>query len=313
MKLHFRRLLESDAAAVAIAQNDQCFTCQMVVLDLLRAMVECWIVFISQMIRMSTTNIAGLDNRLRSLNVSTLREISRIARDLDLAIKHVIQAALIFLGRQGDGQIRLRQIEVEVTAKTRTIKNKVDDFLVTMDSISAVKKTLLEENQALSVKRLTLLASIFLPLSLASSVLSMNTRVSKLGILWYDYAGLCSILVFCVFVVYQCMRITDLLSVNQAAAIARLLDRLKKTKPRLWALFRSVLLSSVFTKSEARIWSTLRFLIYCGLAETFVASFCVGIFKDVDLGLKILGYGTAGWCGLLLVVCGIQVCRTIVD
>src|SRR5207248_2743778 len=54
------------------------------------------------------------------------------------------------------------------------------------------------------VKRLTILAAVFLPLSLATGVLSMQTRFAHLGYLLYDLIGVfllvgfIAILVFCI-------------------------------------------------------------------------------------------------------------------
>ncbi|MCJ1405484.1 hypothetical protein MMC11_008712 [Xylographa trunciseda] len=241
LKYHFQRLLERDSAATAIGQNSRAFACQMVALDLLRAAVEYWIVFLSQAIRRSEVHASNLDNRSRSYNILTFKSLSKLTRNLDLAIQYTLQVAFASLDDKDiEVKPKLRAIELEINAKTGSLKNKIDDFLASLEAISEVKRTLIEEDQALSVTRLTILAAIFLPLSLSSSLLSMNNRAADLGLLWYDYVGVCTMLIFCVFVVYQFMRTKDVLRVTQATATAKTLDKLKKKSPFIWRLSRKL-------------------------------------------------------------------------
>ena len=313
LKFHFQRLLESDRAAAAIPQSSPSFACQMIILDLLRATVECWIVFVSQAAEKSTLHVMDLDNRSREFNILAFKEMSRIAKDLDLATRYTMDTALVSLEFHAEAspelhaqqKKRLRLIEIEVIAKTRTIKNKVDDILDTIESVSAIQKLCVEENQALSLKRLTLLATIFLPLSLASGLLSMSTRVSQLQLLWYDYAGLCSLLLFCIFVIYKLMSFKDLLDVSYETASAKYFAGFKKKEPEAWQ-FSNVLRTEFsrldFSKRQARLFSGVKLLINCSFGATFVASFWTGMFRDVYLGSRVLGYGVLGWVCLRLIL-----------
>jgi hypothetical protein len=64
-------------------------------------------------------------------------------------------------------------------------------------------------NQANSVKRLTIIAAIFLPLSLASSLLAMTESVQKVGELWFDWMGLWLTMGFIVALVYSLWKWID--------------------------------------------------------------------------------------------------------
>ena len=309
-KYHFQRLLECDHAATAIAQKDRPFACQLVVLDLLRAASECWMVFLFQIFRKSKVHTTEMDTRSRLYNISAFKVLSKATRDLDLAIQYTLGVAMLPLEDQ-DIVVKseLRSIEVEINAKTQCMKNKVDNFLASLESVSEVKKTLVGEGQALGVNRLTILAAMFLPLSLSSSLLSMNNRAAALGLLWYDYVGLCSMLIFCVFLAYHYMRIKDILRVTQATITAKTLDRVKQNTRLLWKVLYfwvNFISTSFQSKIELWIWSALRILLYLGFGATVVISFWVAMFKNVSLGLRFLGYGAAGWCFLLAMLFIVQ-------
>ena len=61
----------------------------------------------------------------------------------------------------------------------------------------------LNVRESYSVKRLIIVASIFLPLSLASSVLSMQTRFVDLHLLLYDILGVFCLISSFTLVVYS--------------------------------------------------------------------------------------------------------------
>ena len=234
LEYHFKRILASDRSATSITQKDRSFSCQMVILDFLRAVIECWIVFLAQITRKTTVYSAKLDSRSRAYNLSAFKELQKTARDLDLAIRYTIDTATASLGSSQESlpKSQLKAIELEALAKLRAMNNIVNDYLGTLDSISDVTKALVEEDQARSVKRLTLLAAIFLPLSLASSLLSMSTRTRDLGLLWYDFIGISSLLVIVMFFIYQSLRAQDIVKTCSATTMEVYLDRAKKRLPR---------------------------------------------------------------------------------
>jgi hypothetical protein len=118
---------------------------------------------------------------------------------------------------------------------------------------------------------ISILASIFLPLSLACGILSMQTRLVNLHFLLYDFCG--------VLVLFGTMAIAIVIGARAYAswreAIAQR-NRVAAFKQR-----RPVIELTIGTSA----------LLVWGL---FTASFLVGMIKDVILGLKILGFGTAG-------------------
>lgn len=133
-----------------------------------------------------------------------------------------------------------------------------------------------EMRQTNSVQRLTILATIFLTLSLSAGVLSMQTRFKDLGPLLYDFFGvvvLLGALVFPLLMFLSFLKIyTDRLLVD--------LELRSGSIASLWKIVR-------------RIWFTLVWIGIAILATIALVSFSLGMFRDMFLGAKILGYGIA--------------------
>jgi hypothetical protein len=124
------------------------------------------------------------------------------------------------------------------------------------------------------LRLLSLLAIIFLPLSLASSLLSMQTRFVDLHYLLYDFFG-----------------VIVLLGTITAAIVVFL-------KCASW---RSETLNTRVTHEKAlkAIRGGITFMIIIPWT-LILSSFLVGMLKDVGLGLKILGFRFAVVGGFLL-------------
>jgi hypothetical protein len=136
----------------------------------------------------------------------------------------------------------------------------------------------LNVHESEGVKRLTLLAAVFLPLSLSASILAMNTRFVNLRLLLFDFLG--------VFVLLGSITILFYIVIVTAIKIARWVNLNLFTGVRSKYKLRGV---KIFTYSI--------FIIPWALAAT---AFTVGMVKNVTLGLKILGYSFAGLLGLAL-------------
>lgn len=122
-----------------------------------------------------------------------------------------------------------------------------------------------------SVQTLTLLATIFLPLSLSAGILSMQTRFKDLGNLLYDFFG--------VVVLLGCIAIVLLVLLYFLTSLREFESMIRGVKAYKWYVRPLITLTASGVLS-----------IYAGLV---LSSFVVGMFKDVVLGAKILGYGTA--------------------
>ncbi|KAE9367497.1 hypothetical protein N431DRAFT_486593 [Stipitochalara longipes BDJ] len=130
-----------------------------------------------------------------------------------------------------------------------------------------------------NVQVLTILATIFLPLSLAAGVLSMQSRFKDLGVLLYDFFGVVFLLGTAALLIITALVLWGIVSEMTTKLMTENLF-----KPVSWVL---------------GIVAGVVVLIFGPL---IISSFLVGMFKDVVLGAKILGYGFAAGIGGPLVI-----------
>jgi hypothetical protein len=132
-------------------------------------------------------------------------------------------------------------------------------------------------NQADSVNQLTMLAAIFLPLSLAAGVLSMQTRFSELNFLLYDFVGVVLIL----------------------GTMATLLAIITRYGPDI---YDDILLYSYSWRLYVapKLRKCLKFTLLTVWWLALLASFLVGMLKDSIFGLRLFGFEAAGITGLWL-------------
>jgi hypothetical protein len=157
------------------------------------------------------------------------------------------------------------------------------------------RNKVLNIEESTSVKRLTILATIFLPLSLSASILSMGKRVVQLDLILYDFLGVFLIIgsfaVVMLFLVRVALRIEKSPRIHAwldpRAIQARARERNRPTQ-RILGIVSSLL--SIF---YALVWTVL------------VVSFIVGMTVDVIKGLRVLGFGLAGLVGYIFIGCGL--------
>ena len=130
--------------------------------------------------------------------------------------------------------------------------------------------------------RLTLLAAIFLPLSLSTSILAMSTRLKDLHLLLYDFVGVAIILSGLAVFLYGIV-----VGVRKFSRSAR-----EGPIPALYELqMRALRANMIF----------LSWHIY-GLGHILIAvAFLVGMLKDITVGCLMLVYSILVTAGLLIV------------
>jgi CorA-like Mg2+ transporter protein len=148
--------------------------------------------------------------------------------------------------------------------------------------------------ESIGVKRLSILATIFLPLSLSTSILSMSTRFKDLHLQLYDFVG--------VFVILGSLAIVILFLVRVVLKIKSIGLYGEWLSPKgLWAVGGS----HGTEKQLARLLSILIPIWYFLVWVVLLVSFVVGMIKDVVTGLKILGFGFVGLLGYFIISVGV--------
>jgi hypothetical protein len=154
--------------------------------------------------------------------------------------------------------------------------------------------------QANSVKRLTILASVFVPISVAASILGMQTRFVDLHLLLYDLLGVTVILFTIMVLLFFFIRIDF-----------------------YWKEFKGYLKPwfiqaqhdhYLFSKySSWRYWGALRKLTWLTALAITLTSFIVGMILNATLGAKILGYGLVSLFGITVITTAIIIVYEVVQ
>jgi hypothetical protein len=204
-------------------------------------------------------------------DVELYRQLSDTGNSIAENVDSLLEA--IRVADDGDDDTRLRELTIlgaELRRSCRDVQAQLAKF--TDDLQHRLKFLELRRNvtQTDSVERLTLLATLFLPMSLAAGLLSMQSRFKDLGYLLYDFVG--------VVVLLGCLAMVALAFII-ALSFARELDSRLMWYPLYRGYIRWIL----------AFWRVVSVALFTAL---LLASFLVGMFKNVVLGGRFLGYGT---------------------
>src|SRR4051794_40377924 len=162
-------------------------------------------------------------------------------------------------------------------------------------------RDLLNIHEAEGVKRLTVLAAIFLPLSLSASILSINNRLVDDPLRLFDFVGVFFIVSWLALLAYALIVMFNKLARSMNADNANASwesGRWTQIVPVLTESGRKLL---VIEKTETVLKYPAIPLIWPLLAVSFTGSMVKDHGNDVQLGMKILAYGIIGLLGLIFI------------
>ncbi|KAK2595125.1 hypothetical protein QQS21_007151 [Conoideocrella luteorostrata] len=232
-----------------------------------------------------TTNIDPAWAELRLWNLRQLTKHSyelRHLREVSDELVSTIESLIDVVKASDVSQRKLSNfvaIEMELRGYCREVEKRLQKLSEDLEQDLKLLELSRNVNQTRGVQQLTLLATIFLPLSLASGVLSMQTRFKDLGSLLYDFFGVIVLLGAIVVTSFLIMIVTGVVK-DQESRLLR------------------------FGFYRERVRGKLTLVFSLGLASygsIIISSFLVGMFKDISIGARILGYGSAAIFGLLLI------------
>jgi hypothetical protein len=206
-------------------------------------------------------------------------ELSSNAKQFAKTVESLLQTVNAFFppGRVDQAvQQPLSELLVEMQGLCSDLQFKVDQLSNDLQHHLKFLELRRGVQESSSLWTLSILASIFLPLSLASSLLSMGTRFTDLGILLYDF---CAISVFLITLAGL------LIGIARMALWSR--EKVADSHTTLW--WKRILLFGV-----ALVLFTFWALV--------LSSFIIGLVQEPRLGGRILGFGTAGLVGVLIIV-----------
>lgn len=145
------------------------------------------------------------------------------------------------------------------------------------------------------MSNLTLIATIFLPLSLGSSLLSMQTRFADLGLLLYDFVGvgvlLASVMVLVLFFVRRERNLSRRRPFNILGFSERSLQELVLDGVIGLREARKLRIKRAVDKWYPPMKTAWQLAFACYV----LVSFLVGMFQSSDTGLKLLWIGMLGF------------------
>ncbi|GAB1315556.1 Ankyrin repeat protein [Madurella fahalii] len=204
------------------------------------------------------------------------RKLTNAANDLVLTSESLLDV-VVALEKPGKENPDLALLGAELHGCFKSLTGRLDRMSNNLDHHLRLLSLSRDMSQSKNVQVLTIPATIFLPFSLSAGVLSMQTRFKDLGHILYDFFGV---------VVLLGTAVAILLVVILVLSVVR--------------EFESVLHQYGWYRSFGR---RLLLITLAGGGLTFgalvLSSFVVGMFKDVVLGAKILGYGTVAGTGIV--------------
>ena len=208
------------------------------------------------------------------------KQLSDIGHDLTNTTESLLDVVKASLTMGAIMPAGFQALEAELRGSCKEVRERLGRLASGLDHDLKFLDLNRSMNQNRGVQQLTLLATVFLPLSLAAGVLSMQTRFRDLGSLLYDFFGVVVLLAAVVLVLFLIMFLVSFLR-ERESKLVKYEDYRESVRPLLL------------------IGLSIMILVYGGLV---LSSFVVGMFKDVDLGARILGYGTAVAFGLPLLI-----------
>lgn len=213
-----------------------------------------------------------LDEVITDANL--FRGLEAMAEDLTLTLEALL--GVVGVGFEGnvDGALEFNSVAADLRGLSSDLRRKAGDIPKTL----AHHLNFLEMRRSFSESKrlsmLTILASIFLPLSLACGILSMQTRLKDLNYLLYDFCGVVILLLTLVALL--------LLFVKESMKIASRSSGFLLFLKRFFGVYFAVIILS--------IWAFI------------LSSFIVGMAVNVRLGGLLLGYGLAGLVGIAILI-----------
>lgn len=259
-------------------------------------LIDTHLVTLSQYINaMATTSMLSSMDR-QSLTYSTrslLLKLLRMSSDMNdfnsfPAVLHGVAMTAVRVCEAENAQFDKRPIfkrlktRIEINAES----NKQISNMLSQDISQELERFRFMRDLDISEKGdlLAALASIFLPMSLASGILALQNRLTSLdSFVIYDYFGLVVLLGSLVFIVILLLKFQKWM--DEVLLKMRLSAGIMQMNQFWWS--RELPISATKRGSMA------------SFSLLLIVSFTVGMFKDVHLGLKILGYGMATLAGAL--------------
>jgi hypothetical protein len=285
--IQFERMLCSDNTSVPSDIEYSSTAKLYITLDYLRCVTLSWLNFLKSVNHASSPK--ELTQRQHNNDVLVTAALQTAVDDLKACVSYILDRTTIPYDSISAGQPVPQMTSKSSSRKylliAQDLRAQVDYLSRRSTSLREHSQRLLEidnsassNSQAQSAGRLTVIASIFLPLTLAASLLAMNVPAASIGRLWYDFAGMVICIALICFASYTAYGKLQAGNQDDRSFIGS------------WHSFgassdQDPLLLTASTSSA--IWTFLKW----GFLAVIAASFLAGMFNTLDLARDILKIG----------------------
>lgn len=307
MGFKLTQLLGSSSSAMRLYTGNIDLGRRLFTFDLLRVLILCWADFLDELrqrSRWKTKRLDGLgdiEEKLPDLgDREHITDFTKAVRDITQSARICCESIQLHADFTADQSKCFEDLQLRIRLDCEVLQNCMRDLEDNIDNLVSKAEKLNLRRQEESLKRLTLVASIFLPLTFACSLLSMGNRVKDIGGVWWDWMAIVLITALTVMIGYRTTRfyhnvqirlrygVRYLKSVYRDAKVvaSRRTSGSTRQKPRL-------------IPSVARLTMTIGFYLFMlGL----IVSLLLGMFLDIGTGAETLGYVAAGSVSLVTAV-----------
>lgn len=218
----FETLLQSDQSSLRfldLVKGNAELAIKLIILDSLRASMELW----ENFLRKLTTSTALPNPHAIGLigyekDMAHAIEFSSVVRDLCSCVSFLTSSiTLDYFAEQSKYSRVWKHLLLEIRTSEDVLRNSVKRLLDIARPRFKMAVADSTASQAPSLRRLNIIAIIFLPMSLASSLLSMKVSVRGISEHWFDWLGLWMTMGFLVGLVYSLWKSIDYLKARPIA------------------------------------------------------------------------------------------------
>lgn len=289
------------SSATALYNGTREFGAQLLVLDYFHAQLDCWIGFLKAFLRRIATPLSKdflwgdlpPDKSPQWGYAYHMLNFRRAVKSLTCAIEMTRRAIRLSTSRLDDAQkVHVEQALLSSEGQCLIANTLIERIQEEFDTKMSIYEDQIKKRQEAAVKLLTWIACIFLPLSTASSLLSMSSRVKDIGSVWWDWLGI--------------VVITGLMVVlGYTWAIKSFALRHSKFFFLLQKAFTDAKRETLKDHEKKHlVHPAVQFLFILsisGFALGAVTAFLIGMFVRLETGAAVLGLSFAGALGLLVV------------
>lgn len=224
-----------------------------------------------------------------------IAEFPRIFRHLTPAIELNIQSIRLYSSSFSSEQsAHLENLILESTMRCNTLRSLMADIQDRVEAVTMQAEKNTAQSEQASIKLLTFISAIFLPLTASCSLLSMGNRVTAIGAIWWDW--LC-IAILISFIVVRGYRLTiGAQSLGREPLVRRLVQTYRKARKETLEAHKKTDQDYIVPVFPRYLFAASKL----GLLLAIAAALFVGMFLNVSLGAQILGFSIIGALGLII-------------